>query len=85
MCAGDAREGLDRRVRDAEQDARGGPQHDAVMLEPPSHPWPHQQQAAEPEQAGLEGDHRRLGELRVGACIAGKVSAKQHQPGGGER
>src|SRR2546430_6937867 len=49
--ARDARESLDRCVRDAEQDPRRGAQHHPVVLDRPAHAPAHDQQPAEPEQA----------------------------------
>ena len=58
MRAGDARECLDGGVGDAEEDAGGGAEHDAVVLHRPAHARTHDQKATQTEQAGLEGDHR---------------------------
>ena len=60
------------------------PEHHAVVLDRAAHARAHDQQAAEPEQAGLEGDHRRLGELRVRAVHRGQRHAEQHQADGGQ-
>ena len=83
--AGDPRERLDGRVGDPEQDPGGGAEHDAVVLDRAAHARAHDQQAAEPEQAGLEGDHRDLGELGVGAVHGRQRQPQQDQPGRGQR
>ena len=44
-----------------------------------AHARAHDQQPADPEQAGLEGDHRRLGELRVRAVHGRQREPQHHQ------
>ena len=62
-----------------------GAQHHAVVLDRTAHPRAHDQQAAEPEQAGLEGDHRGLGEVRVRAVHRRQRQPEHHQARGGQR
>ena len=62
----------------------GGAEHHAVVLGRAAHARAHQQQAAEAEQAGLEGDHGDLGEVRVRAVHRRQRDAQQHQAGGGQ-
>ena len=85
MRAGDAGQRLDRRVGHAEQDAGGGAEHHAVVLDRAAHARAHQQQAADPEQAGLEGDHRALEKCECAPCIAGSVRPSSTRPAGGQR
>ena len=57
--ADQAGEGLDGDVGDAEEDAGRGAEHDAVVLDRGADARAEDEQAADAEQAGLEGDHRR--------------------------
>ena len=63
--ADDAGQRLDGDVADAEEDARGGGEHDAVVLGGGAGAGAEDEQAAQAEQDGLEGDHGREREGRV--------------------
>ena len=74
--ADEAGDGLDRDVGDAEQDARGGAQHDAVVLGRTADVLAHDEQGADPDEAALEGDHAGEREVRVRAGLV-----RQRHPG----
>ena len=82
--AGDAGERLDRGVGHAEQDPGGGAEHHAVVLDRAAHARAHDQQAADEEQARLEGDHPGVREVRVRAVHGGQGDAEQDEPAGGQ-
>ncbi len=72
--------------RDAEQDAGRGAEHDAVVVGRGADARAHDQQPADAEQAGLEGDHRRR--VEVGVRAVGSVRERhgqQDQAQAGER
>ena len=77
--ADDAGERLDGEVADAEQDAGGRGEHDAVVLGGPAEARPHDAQGAEAEEPGLEGGHRRNREGGVRAVAGGQRDREQHE------
>ena len=79
-----AREGLDRDVGHAEENARRGAEQHAVVLVVDAELGREHQQDADRQQAGLEGDHARERVARVRAVAVGQRDGQQHQPEGGE-
>ena len=74
---------LDCDVRDAEEDARGGAQHEPVMLSRRSDASSDDEQRPRSDQAGLEREHARDRDARVGAVNDRKRHTEEHQPEGG--
>ena len=74
-----AGQGLDRDVRDAEQDAGGGAEHHAVVVVGHAEVLAADQQRADHEHRALEGDHadQRVG--RVLVLDGGQRDDQQHQ------
>ena len=81
--AADARQRLERDVGDAEQRAGGGAEDRAVVVGGRAEPRSGDQQHAEREHPGLEGDQRGHGERGVIAAGARQREHEQRQAGGG--
>ncbi len=81
MRADDAGERLDRGVGDAEQDARGGAQHHAVVLDRAAHAWAHDQQAPMPNRPASKAIIAGSENCECAPCIAGQGQAEHHQAG----
>ena len=80
-----AGEGLDGDVGDAEQDARGGAEEHAVVLVLGAELVGEDEQHADGEQAGLEGDHGgRPSSSRASPPVLGSVTTSSTRPRDGE-
>ena len=83
MRQADPGEGLDRGVRDAEEHTGGGAEHDAVVpLRAAAHVRAGDEEAAEAEQAALEGDHGGRRELRVRPVDGRLREPEEHERSG---
>src|SRR5204863_167438 len=71
-------------VAHAEEHARSGAEHDAVVLVRSADLRAEDQQAADTEEDGLEADHRGEAEARVRAVRRRERQAEEHQAAGGQ-
>lgn len=71
---------LTPRLQTPKRTPGGRGQHDAVVLGSSAQARPHDEQRAEPEQAGLEGSHRGNGEPGVRAVARRQRDREQHEP-----